>query len=280
MNPRIVRGRRRAFTLVELLVVVTIIGILIALLLPALGSALAMARNLECQSNLKQIALAALSYATDNKGTILPAEYTGLYWCNVLAQQYVTVQNTANLATGVPGTERSIFRCPDDTGRYVTTSDTLTYPDGTPPATAQGWYRLGNSTIKTDCSYHWNSYWFSTGSDVTRLERFPSLSVTSAAAAPATAPRFHDLSEIKKRSSLAMVMDGVFYNGSSNPARIAARHRGDIGVRGRTNIAYYDGHVEALERIRTGTNNWATDPIMSSTNLDTASQPFFMMPKR
>jgi prepilin-type processing-associated H-X9-DG protein len=75
-------------------------------------------------------------------------------------------------------------------------------------------------------------------------------------------------------------MDGIFYDGSSYPARIAARHRGDIGVRGRTNIAYYDGHVEALERIRTGTNNWATDPIMSATGLETASQPFFMLPKR
>jgi len=274
MDPRTLRGRRRAFTLVELLVVVTIIGILIALLLPALGSALALARNLECQSNLKQIALATLSYATDNKGTILPArilDANGLYWlwCNILVQQqYVTAENTAGLAAGVPGKERSIFRCPDDTGQQSLTSPT--YPDD--PA-AQGWDRAGNSTFRTDCSYYWNSYF---GTDVTKLERFPSLAVDKIT----TGPKYHDLSEIKKRSSLAMVMDGIFYDGSSYPARIAARHRGDIGVRGRTNIAYYDGHVEALERIRTGTNNWATDPIMSATGLETASQPFFMLPKR
>ena len=272
MDPRTLRGRRRAFTLVELLVVVTIIGILIALLLPALGSALAAARNLECQSNLKQIALAALAYATDNKGTILPAKYNNLYWCNILAQQYVTAQNTASLADGVPGNERSIFRCPDDTDLYVTTDSSLTYPDDTPPATAQGWYRLGTSTIKTDCSYFWNGY---SGTTAATRERFPSLDADNT-----TEPRFHDLSEIKKRSSLAMVADGFYYDGTVNPARIAARHRGDIGVRGRTNIAYYDGHVEALERVRTGTSDWSGDSIMSSTGLEMTAPPYFMLPKR
>jgi prepilin-type N-terminal cleavage/methylation domain-containing protein len=68
------RPRKFGFTLVELLVVIAIIGILVALLLPAIQAAREAARRAQCMNNLKQISLAALNYESTNKK--LPPIYT------------------------------------------------------------------------------------------------------------------------------------------------------------------------------------------------------------
>ncbi len=66
---------RRAFTLVELLVVVGIIAVLMGVLMPALGKARESARRAICASNIRQLYVASMAYATDNRGFLPPAHY-------------------------------------------------------------------------------------------------------------------------------------------------------------------------------------------------------------
>ncbi len=66
--PRWPRAWRRGFTLVELLVVIAIVGVLVALLLPAIQAARESAQRAQCSSNLRQIGIACQNYATSHGG--------------------------------------------------------------------------------------------------------------------------------------------------------------------------------------------------------------------
>ena len=280
-------GAKAGFTMVELLVVVCIIGILIALLLPAIAAALNLARNLKCQSNLRQIAAAANNYSADNLGAIIPAkqQVSGLYWCDLLVKLgYLTGNNTAS-QSGALSNEYGVLRCPVSEIAIVG----AVAPTDPTSIEAQSTARLGNATLAVNCSYFWNGY---TGNDTNVMARYPSLLVDESASTSDQAKRIHNVTEIKNLTTMVMAADGILTDGDTYPTRIAARHPGVAGPRCRTNLAFYDGHVEAMDRYPVTPNNWSTEtvtdssmglPILNSSlrtsNLD-GGPPFFKLPLR
>ena len=97
MNPTNIRRFRSGFTLVELLVVIAIIGILVALLLPAIQAAREAARRSQCSNNLKQLALALHNYSDINR-CIPPG---------VLAQKPFPYRNASWLVRLLPHIEQT-----------------------------------------------------------------------------------------------------------------------------------------------------------------------------
>jgi prepilin-type N-terminal cleavage/methylation domain-containing protein/prepilin-type processing-associated H-X9-DG protein len=224
---------RCGFTLIELLVVIAVIGTLVALLLPALGTARESARRTQCLNNLRQMVVAAhmhvdahdgsypIAYYDDNEGTTSYNYCWDLTTITELNQPPVIV---AGLLWGEDTTPLEIHQCPSFNGNSNTAKDPYT-------------------------GYNYNTSYIGHG----EFENIPQ---------PAK------MKQIENPSKTAIFGDGEYAAGANKFMRAPFDSPGDDSFNGRTagtqgfrhlkttNVAFCDGHADSLSDRYTETDDY------------------------
>lgn len=254
-TPARAASAHRAFTLVELLVVIGIIALLISILLPALSRAREHAKTVQCLSNMRQIGSAITMYATDNKGAIIPLDYRDMsvpsgangytaneFWTTILVA-YNYLPYPVLDPTEAAGA-KTIFRCPSGIDEIIAVSNVT---NGLPKSRQDG---TGAAGVQNDSGvlrpsvggqpglrvFGWYALNGTTGTDATiPVHRVPPDGTT--------APIYYKMTYIKHSADLVLMFDGIGANHmSTNANRVNARHDRNTT----TNLLFFDQHAETF----------------------------------
>ncbi|AHF90282.1 N-terminal cleavage protein [Opitutaceae bacterium TAV5] len=218
--PAFSRFSSRAFTLIELLTVIAIIGILAAIIIPVTGRVRDSARTAQCVSNIRQITQGCLLYAEDNKGMLPPtlgtpksdgSTSTSAWWWEIYPA-YIT-------GSGV-------FRCPaDNTTQSSSYKATFTRNGKTLANGTVSYGSPGENAFKP------------LGKSLTRLS-VPSRTVMF------IDYMFNDrrLSETWNADKPHWITDNLAVRSPANNEHPAFPHAGNS----KANMAFVDGHVVAM----------------------------------
>ncbi len=287
---RIKASVRKAFTLVELLVVIGIIALLISILLPALSKARESAKTVTCLSNLRQIGQAAYTYAADHKGFWPATSYRNLgssttvgdyeMWFVALVDEgYLVAPDGTNKG---PQVSKNVYFCPSGNpdqsinGQSTSSYGSAAVPNSTTDqrgAFGQRASSVGHPSVNdptkmytVDCWYGVNSSTY--GGDIGKapMMRVPPDPTGSQTWANNDFSMFPKLTRVRRSADVVFCFDGFYQNINLNSARINARHGGGK----QTNLCFFDGHAAtfATKDLPGGDMQYSQNNLFTKANLN------------